>query len=826
MRAILKWVLRLTVVLVVLVVVAFAAGFGLLNRTVQPADGTTEVAGLSAPVTIVRDKEGIPHIDAKSRNDAFMALGYAHAQDRLWQMEMLRMAGQGRLSEMFGAPTKDTDIFLRTLGLFKSSRESLKVLRPDTVSALQAYADGINAFLNRKPRLLEMAYPPEFLLLSHTPEQWAPEHSVLVLKVMSLQLSMNLGREINRLTYAVRGFSPAEIDDLVPYINTERPPELPNLSELLELPVKKPVAHATPKKMEQKALADMFVKPFGSDVGWASNNWVVAGNRTESGKPLLANDPHLGYTAPSTWYLAHLRYPGKNGKPMNLIGASLPATPLVVLGRNDHIAWGFTNAGADVQDLFLEKLHEKDDNRYLTPDGWADLTVSEETVKIKGAADVTFQRRLTRHGPILPRSFNNIGDLLPEKRELALQWTALSDKDTSLDGLIEMFEAKTIWTFRVAARSTVSPMQAIVVADFSGAISLIAPAEVPLRNKDNKVMGRAPVPGWDATYDWTGKIPFNRLPWTPNPPTDAIGTANSKFVPIGYFEHITFDWDELFRHDRVQELIVLADKKHSVQTMKDGQLDIYSPALVALRDVFLQEIGDGNASHREVISQLKDWDGRMSRDSSSPLIMMAWFRSAIKEVFGDDLGDAFARINTANSAALLKALKEGGSRDWCDSQTTKSQETCAATVETALGLALIDLRERYGADQSKWRWGAAHITRNEHRPFGLVAPLSGFFNIDVESDGGSHTLKRGRPNFKSENPFHSRHGAGYRAIYDFSDLDKSLYIQTTGQSGHFLSPLYRNMAQRWADGEYITMSTKPDDYVEDALGTLTLNPAQ
>lgn len=817
MRTILKWVIRGFFALVVLSVIVAALGYAIISRTVQPYSGEIDIAGLSAPVTIVRDKEGIPHIEAKTRDDALAALGFAHAQDRLWQMEVLRMSGQGRLSEMFGSATKKTDIFLRTLGFYTQAKQSLDALSPETVSGLEAYSRGVNAFINRKTRLLEPSLPPEFLILGHKPEQWRAEDSVVALKMMSLNLSKNMSNEFTRLAFAANGITPKEIDDLYPVGPLDNPKPLPDLQELYTL--KKPLTVAAVGKT-------MLDRLFPNTGIWASNNWVVSGARTESGKPLLANDPHLAFGSPSLWYLAHLSFEGR-GKKRNIIGASLPATPLILLGRTDNVAWGFTNAGADVQDVFIEEVNDTDKNKYRTPDGWQDFSSRKEVIRIKGGEDFTFQRRSTRHGPVLPGFYKNMDKMLPSKYVAALQWPGFSAKDTSMESALEIMYADSFDDYVKKVSNLLSPMQAMAIADTSGNIGLFAPASVPVRRADNEIEGRAPSPGWIAKYDWQGTIPVSQLPLFKNPAAGAIGTANSRFVGADYKPFLTYDWEELFRYNRIQQLIVNSNKKQNIASMKAAQADIYSSAFDQLRTILIAGIGKTSPENSDLLQLMKKWDAKMDMARAEPLIMNNWIRVLVESIYKDDLGSAFKAFNNQRATALIRLFEQGGARDWCDDRTTARTEQCSEIVGKSFDRAVGDLRARYGDDTSKWRWGEAHKMYGEHRPFSRVWPLSKLFTVEVPSSGGRYTLNRGATDFKdTKNPDRSVHGASYRAIYDFSDLDKSLFIHTTGQSGNPLSPLYDNMADRWAKVEYIQMTTKPVEYKSGALGSWKLSPAK
>ena len=818
MQAILKWSIRGLIAIIGLAIIAALLGYAFLARTIQPYSGEIEIAGLSAPLRIVRDKEGVPHVEAKTRDDALAALGFAHAQDRLWQMEVLRMSSQGRLSEIFGEATKNVDVFLRTLGFFGQATKSLEALSPKTIAGLEAYARGVNAFIHRKTRLMESKLPPEFLILGHRAEDWQPAHSVAALKMMSLDLSKNMKTELARLAFAANGLGPREIEDLLPAGPLDQPGPLPDLRQMFEL--KKPVVKKADN--QQKLLDDLYPN---SGV-WASNNWVLAGSRTKSGKPLLANDPHLSFGSPSLWYLAHITFE-EAGKRRNMIGASLPATPLILLGRTDKVAWGFTNAGADVQDVFIEQLNKEDNTQYKTPLGWESFSTREEVIRIKGGEDFTFTRRATRHGPVLPGFYKDIDKVLPSNYVAALQWPGFSDQDTGMDSALAISKIENFDDFVEALAKLISPMQAIVIADSAGDIGLYAPASVPIRHPENTIKGRAPVPGWEAKYDWQGTIPLRELPLIRNPGNGAIGTANSRFVDANYPHHLTYDWEELFRLNRVNQLIVNANEKHTVASMKAAQGDIHSGAFEHLRNLLIKDASGISAKNREVLEVMKRWDAKMDMQQAEPLIMNEWVRVLVGAIYKDDLGSAFKLFNHQRATAMIRLLEQGGARNWCDDITTKRVETCPEMIANAFDKSLSNLVKKHGKDWKSWQWGNAHVMHGEHRPFSKVWPLSKFFAVEVPSHGGRYTLSRGATDFNdSKTPHRSVHGASYRAIYDFSDLDKSMYIHTTGQSGHFLSSLYDNMAQRWAKVEYLQMTTKPKEYSKDALGVWSLQPKQ
>ncbi|MFM9847870.1 MAG: penicillin acylase family protein [Hyphomicrobiaceae bacterium] len=811
-RRVRKWLIAVAAVLIAVPVAALAGAWLIGRASVAPLSGKLELPGLSGPVDVVRDAEGVPHLFGRTLNDLYAALGFVHAQDRLWQMELLRRAGQGRLSEVFGERTIETDIFIRTLDAYGYAQRAVAKLTPEQRAPLEAYARGVNAFLHRPVGLLETRFAPEFLLLRHTPEPWTAADCLAILKMMALNLSTNFEHEITRLTYAAQGLSPDEIDDLMPPQDAKAPP-LPDIRQLYALrPVPRQHAAAT------SDLTAEFIS------GGASNNWVVSGGRTKTGAPLLANDPHLRLGAPSTWYFAHLALQQENAPTLNVLGASLAGTPLIVLGRSDTLAWGFTNTGADVQDIFIERINPDNPQEYQTPDGWQRFTTDIIEIRSKNGPTRTLDRRRTRHGPVLPSSYRNLGTILSPSYAAALRWTALDDDDTTI--VTGMFHPRmrTVGDYIEHMRPYVVPMQTMVVADTSGGIGMISPGRVPVRDGANAVMGRAPVPGWNATYDWKGFLKFEDLPRVENPPAGAFGSANASIVGPDYPHMITLDWELDYRAQRVNELI-LARSRHDMASMRDAQLDVLSQPFLQLKGLMIAAARKAGATDARTLDRLQAWDGMMRGDTAEPLMFMAWVRETIRAIYADDLGPAFPRFFNPQAAVLIRLLDgKAAGRDWCDNIATSERETCAALIATALGTALADLDKRYGSNRDGWIWGSAHYAANEHRPLGTLAVIGRFFNVEVPSPGGTYTLNRGQVDFNAEPPFANRGAASCRAIYDLSNLDNSQFIHTTGQSGNPFSPFYRSFAARWSKGEYIGIATKRPDIERTAIGTWQLTP--
>jgi penicillin amidase len=354
---------------------------------------------------------------------------------------------------------------------------------------------------------------------------------------------------------------------------------------------------------------------------------------------------------------------------------------------------------------------------------------------------------------------------------------------------------------------------------------MIAPGRVPIRAPENRIAGRAPVPGWDAAYDWKGFIPVDDVPRVDDPNIGAVGTANARIVDADYRYHLTYDWDPAFRQQRIKQLVFDRDK-HDINSMRAALADVFSPAVSRLQPLMIAQAQAGGAVDNAILDQLTTWDATMRADRPEPLIFTAWLRETIRAIYGDDLGPAFRSYFDYRATALLRLLDgKATGRDWCDDRSTPERERCGSILAAALDIALRDLAQRYGPDRAKWRYGDAHFAYSEHRPFGVVPSMAGYFNITVPSPGGNYTLNRGKAEFGEEAaPFANRHASSYRAIYDLADLEKSLFIQTTGQSGNFLSPFYRSFAERWAKVEFIEIPTRRDTIGKSALGTWRLDP--
>ncbi|MFA7268089.1 MAG: penicillin acylase family protein [Sterolibacterium sp.] len=775
--------------------------FQYLRSSLPQISGTLYLTGLVAPAEVQRDRHGIPHIYAQSLRDANFALGYVHAQDRLWQMEMNRRIGAGRLAELFGPASLDTDRFLRTLGIQRVARATLANLDEETRNLFEAYADGVNAFLaaNDKP------LPPEFLLLGHRPEPWSAVDSLAWIKMMAWDLNSSWRPELLRMQLAGR-LSTQQIQEFLPPYPGDAPIPLPDLSALYA-------------SLAAAATQIAAAAPPQSPEGIGSNNWVVAGSRSSSGKPLLANDPHLDLTAPAVWYFAHLDSPASH-----MIGATFPGVPMIVLGRNERIAWGFTNTGSDVQDLYIERLDPGDAALYDTPEGKQRFVTINERIRVKGQPDVLLAVRISRHGPIISDAFAGAAKVMPKGYALAFAWTALRDDDLTAQALTRLNRAHDWNSFLAASRDFHAPQQNIVYADIDGNIGYIAPGRIPMHRADNDLHGLAPAPGWLAKYDWQDFIPFEELPRQFNPASAAIATANEKIAPPGYRHWLTSQWEPPFRARRIAELLD-ARPRHDMASFAAMQADIRSLYVrEALPLLLAAPLLKDHA--RQAADRLRHWDGEMRTERVEPLLVSAWLRELTRLVYADELGDLFEANWTERPIFMLNVLRNrDGQGRWCDDVRTPQRESCAEMIARALDLALADLTRRYGADMSNWRWGEAHVAVSEHRPFSHQAWLAPWFELRQRVPGDTWTLDVGHTAPSDEaHPYATRQAASLRGLYDLSDLDRSRFILSSGQSGNPFSPLYGSFSSTWAEVAYLPMSMRRADNEPHQLGTLRLLP--
>lgn len=781
-----SWFKRVRIgIIAVVLLTAVVVGI-YIDRSLPPRGNDHRVSAAVGNVAISFDRVGIPTIEAKSERDLYFAVGFTHARDRLWQLEVNRRIGRGEMAEIFGPKALDADKFLRTLGIHAAAKRQLDNFTPTVRGFLQAYADGVNAYVGDSLR----ARPPEFLILGVQPGRWEPVDSVAWSLMMAYDLSGNWGNELLRFQLASR--LPIErISELLSVQRGDKP-----LATADYVAFYRSVGLAQPER-STAALLDWA----GGIEGIGSNNWVVHGEATVSGKPLLANDPHLTLNTPALWYFAKLRAPG-----IEVTGATLPGLPSVVLGRSKGVAWGATNTGPDSQDLYLEEINA--DGEARTPEGWTKLTTRNETIKVKGEADVRITVRQSRHGPIIS-DVNTAADRAlgasRNKYALALRWGALDADNLTAQAAFAMNKAQTVAAMKIALQSFAAPQQNFVIADTLGNTAFIAAGRVPIRKPENDFKGQAPAPGWDAKYDWAGWLEFDALPQSDRSQwrQPYWVTANHRIHDENYPHFISAEWAHRGRADRIGALLA-AKPKHDAQSLREIQHDLqHTHDAPLMKWVSSAELLPTLSP--DLLGLLSNLRGKSTykSDGADALLMWAWTKEVTKRIFADEINGAlFESIyGRRDFRAALNAVLERNDPWWCDDKTTQRAERCDDIVLASFEAAVADLHKRYG-EVAKWKWDEAHVARSEHRPFSNVAVLAKLFEIRVPTAGDTYSVMVGKLRLREPEPFLNEFAASFRAVYDLSQADANAgtIIFPTGQSGNPFSQHYRDLASRWGNG--------------------------
>jgi len=784
------------IVLIGLPVLIAAIGLGLgvwLWTSLPQHSGGAEVAGLSKSLIIRRDKAGIPYIRTDSDEDAYFALGYVHAQDRFWQMETMRRFGAGRLSEIMGEATVGTDKWMRTLGLYQLVEQQVEDLDAPVRHALLAYARGVNAWLGGKSGLHAL----ELALFQYQPEPWKVADSLVWGKIMATRLSGNFRTEILRALIAKR-IPASRVGELWPAYPADAPVSISGLDK-------------SDVKGLLAGLAALPPWPEGLPSG-ASNFWAVGRDNSSTGGAMLANDPHLGFGVPIMWYLARIETPK-----MQVSGATVPGVPFHILGHNKSIAWGITSAQADLEDLFIEGLSPDDPTQYLTPDGEQAFDVRKEVIKIKGKPDQTLEVQESRHGPIISGIRGDMKSLTGDDHVVALSATYLETDDLTSGAFYHLNHA-TDWSgFIEALQGIQGPVLNFAYGDVEGNIGFMTPGLVPIRGAGSGVV---PSPGWTGETDWQGFVPFEELPQMFNPPEGRVSNANNRIVGPNYPYFISHDWAARYRVERIDQVLGEAQGKMDMKQMMALQND--SGSLMA-RDILprlLNFVTSDRETDKTAISLLRKWDGVMGRGRAEPLIFSTWVLELNKAIYSDELAGLTSRYLNLRPRFLKSVLTRRS--HWCDDSNTPDPEDCAAQVNLALSRAVDSLKSRYGDTPGRWKWGDQHKATFAHPVLTRVPLLNRLANLTIPSDGGDFTINRGatRPN-NTAAPFAHIHGAGFRAVYDLSDLSNSRFMIATGQSGNPLSDHYSDLLLPWRDGNYLAFDA---DVSKTAISTFTLLP--
>ncbi|MDP3196339.1 penicillin acylase family protein [Tabrizicola sp.] len=813
-----RWLIRIVSGLIALgLVVAFLAYY-ILSRSLVDYDEDFTVSGITAPVEIVRNNDNVPHIFGQTDEDVFYALGFAHAQDRLWQMTMLRRTAQGRLSEIFGPATVKVDELMRRYDLYGLALQSTEVQDEATTRALKAYAAGVNAWIGEVNKGARGRGAPEFFLFEPEISVWAPADSIAILKLMALQLSSALQTEVLRARVSLL-LPNARLADILPDDPRQGVMALPDYASLVP---------GVPPLVAPLDFAEGPFSPVAAPgMAGASNSWAAMPERSAAGGSLLANDPHLGLTAPTIWYLARLEL--RSGA---VIGGTIPGVPLVLVGRSETLGWGLTTAYVDDQDVVIEALNPENPEEYQTPEGWAGFEGRQSIIRVKGAEPVTVTLRWSRNGPILPGGHYDLGSITPGGHVAAVSWTALSGADTSISGAMALMKAQDIPEALEAGRLVLAPAQNVMLADGTG-IALQVMGALPARDAGHPSQGRLPALGSDARVGFKGVLRYEENPRVVSPASGLLGNTNNKTVDRPFPNHVSFDWGDT---QRIQRWLTLmkAREVHTRESFIEAQLDTVNPTARSLLPLIGADLwftgeaapeGTPERLRQRALILLAEWNGEMNEHLPEPLIAEAWMRALMKRLIQDDLGamaDSFTHISPVFIERVYRNV--GGASVWCDVIQSAAVESCTDISRIALDEALLQLTERYGNNLESWRWGDAHLATHDHPVLGEVAFVKYFVNIRQSTSGGDDTLMRGVTRGDGSEPYQNVHSAGYRGVYDFADPDSSVFITATGQSGHPLSRHYDDLGELWRRGEYIPMSLDPELARAAAAGIMVLTP--
>jgi penicillin amidase len=777
----------------------------LLRRPLPKIRGEERVPGLSGEVEVVRDRAGGPHLYATSLEDLYFAQGYVHAQDRLWQMELNRRTAAGRLSEIFGAVALEADRFIRRIGLRRAAEQDAPLLSEETRRLTEAYCRGVNTFVERhKGRL-----PLEMLLLRVTPEPWTVTDSLSWGKMMAWSLAGNWESELLRAKIIAK-VGPERASRLEPLYVRGLPMIVPPGSDFQGLSTK-----LLEQYRQVRELAGLLSPTHGS------NNWVVDGTRTASGKPILSNDPHLAPQMPSVWYHVHLNAPG-----LDVTGASLAGLPGVIIGRNRRVAWGVTNAGPDTQDLYIERFNPEQPHQYEYEGQWEEAQVVKEEIRVKGRAEpVVEEVVITRHGPII----NELGN---GEQPLALRWTS-HDPATTAEAVIGMNRAGNWQEFTAALKHWDSPAQNFVYADVEGNIGYYMAGRVPVRAKGD---GLLPVPGWTGEYEWTGTVPFEELPQAFNPPSHQIVTANNRIVDEDFPHFITHEYMNGYRARRITDRLN-EKKKLTPVDMAAIQSDQYSiPASQIVPH--LLKLKPGNEQERQALSLLRSWNFVLDKESAAAAIYEVFLIRMLRLTFGTVLGEELAEEYLGKGTTLLvpvtmyagrstplliDLLAESDNRHFAQSLLPRGPKTWQEAMEMALRGALDELREKLGRNMAAWQWGRLHTITFAH-PLGQVKPLDRLFNRGPYPTGGD-TDTVCQMAFAPGKPYAATSWSpSVRLVVDMADTQSGLFVHPSGQSGHPGSAHYADMIQPWLEFKTLPLLYERDQIDAAAEGKLTLKP--
>lgn len=782
--------LRLFIWLILPAVIAILLSYTWLKANLPASDSVIHISGQHDAVSVSRDSWGVPNISAQADTDAFYALGVVHAQDRLWQMDYQRRLGKGRLAEILGVDALPNDKLMRTLGLDRASDLALNDLSSRTLAILNAYSKGVNQGISQMSML-----PLEFYYYDILVEPWSPSDSLLLIKLMAMNLGANYQNELSNSI-------------LVKHLGLNKARELLDMDFEHTSDIEESVEELLSMSHFYKKLERQFQSTWE---GIGSNAWVVSGQHTLSELPILSGDPHLRVSLPSTFYLAKLK-----GDDLNVSGATIPGVPAVIFGHNKNIAWSGTNLAADVQDIYLERQHLIDENLFEYDGKWVEADVKVEKIKVAQKfpailrapyKPIEWQVRSTKNGPLL-------SDVFGAQNSFSLKWSALDSVDKSLQSFIDINYAKSKEEFGSALEQHHAPALAFVYADIDGNIALYTAGKIPKRQKTS---GQLPVSGWTSDYSWQGYVSFDAMPRQVNPKSGVIVTANNKLHGRDYPFIISNNWQPDYRAVRITNLLkeqIKNHKKFSLQDMAAIQTDVYD--LHAEKVVpFLLTSDVKTSTEQKVVEILGKWNREMSSNSAGAAIFRAWSRHLNNRVVEDELKVELnypARLSTLEhyrnsyKSKFILGVIEGKYGAWCDDVRTTEVESCQEILHLSLQDAIDELELLDGDNAQSWQWGDIHKVKLPHSVFGSHPYLAKIFNKEYPAVGSSFTVNVAGGSYSKNDGYVKNLGAAYRQLIDLGNLSGSRFVIDTGQSGNLFSSNYVDMVEIFANGEYVQIN--------------------
>ncbi|MCF7797963.1 MAG: penicillin acylase family protein [Lentisphaeria bacterium] len=791
------WILG---ILIVLVLLGWGYVHNLATRGLPDYDGELQLSGLQQPVTVYRDDQAIPHIYAANEVDLYRAVGYTMAQDRLWQMDLIRRATQGRLSEIFGIDMWKTDRLMRSLRISEKSAMVWDSTSTQIKAVTQAFAAGVNAYIESRGKNL----PPEFVILGYKPDPWEPQHSFNLIGYMAWDLTMPWSTEII-------------LAKLTEKLGTEMVQELvPNIPEYTSVVYDGYHLDLTETRIQSEMWdAAKPLEALGIEVFQGSNNWVVSGEKSVTGKPILANDMHLGLFAPGIWYQMHTCIPGE----LNVTGVALAGAPFVIAGHNDSIAWGLTNVMVDDMDFYLEKINPDNPNQYEFNGNWRDMEVREEVILGSDGEERTVTLQFTHRGPVIS-DFKGLPD-----RSVSMRWIG-NEYSNEVRSVYMLNRAKNWDDFKNAVRTFISVSQNVAYADVAGNIGIYCSAGIPIRNGN----GIGIQPGWTAEYDWQRLVPFEEQPHVYNPPEGFVSSANNKSVTDDYPYYISHWYDLPHRIDRIREM--LRDKeKLSIADIKAIQADRKSKLVEQYRPRVLESLENMQgltATEENALAALSEWRGNLDPELAAPAIWEQTYLALVKVIFRDEMGDSLY-LDYIDQRLLPKygidqLFRNNGSA-WCDDVNTPDvTETFDDMLQKAFRNAVAQLSNMRGPTVNGWRWGDIHQLTLNH-PMGSVSLLDKVFNLNRGPwpvGGSNHTV--GPYSYNFANPYAVTDGASHRHIFSTANWDASQTVIPTGVSGIPASPYYCDQTDDYVNNVYHDDFVSENLVIQHARYTLKLTP--